>query len=325
MDFEVLSKYQDVRREIEKNSSLGINALVLTFPGYSVSRYFKKIAESGEIPNLKYINRRGESLEKYNLIDVDFATDADAMAIVEEYLKMASLDQKFTVLINAPWILDTYKFGNSYLGSHHYSVYRYTRPDIETLKLFAKTLGVHLTENDLKKVYKMAGGVGRLSKLLLTSDGLFKKSPEEVLKVEGVEKMIKPLVEAYGRVGKEVLTEYGVVENNIFTSSLVAEYVKIHPLSERFEIKIDKSLDLYENGEKASTLGRFETMLLEYMVENGGVITKDKISEIKWGDGEYAAFSDDAIKKTMLRLGDKMKKHKLSAIHGYGYKLIKNG
>ncbi len=96
-------------------------------------------------------------------------------------------------------------------------------------------------------------------------------------------------------------------------------------MPERFDIKIDKFLDLYEIGEKTSTLGKFEAMLLEYLIDNGGVITKDKISEIKWGDGGFAGFSDDAIKKTMLRLGDKMKKYKLSAIHGYGYKLIKNG
>lgn len=320
---EKLTGFKQVKTEIETGYRTGANILITTFPGYSVNRYLKKIAESAEFDGLVYINTSGKELGKYNLLDFDFVDNfKESLAIVEHYVKQAKLDQKFTVFINAPWSLNNETFEKSYLGTHHYRTFKYKKPEIETAKLFAINLGVELNDTELKKFYALAGGVGRLGKFLLLHRELLEMEPKEILKNEEVVRMVKYLCSVYTRVSDEELEDYGVIENGKFSSGLVDEYFKNNISPNRSQIKINRDLSVYEFGDKTTVITGGEADLLRFMVNNDGVIKKDEVAEVKWGDKSYVEFSDEAIKKTMQRLSEKLEKHRIEAIHGYGYKLI---
>ena len=89
-------------------------------------------------------------------------------------------------------------------------------------------------------------------------------------------------------------------------------------------IEIDFDLSIREDGQMSKEkLTEVEARILREMMQNEGKMTKDKVSEIKWGKAEFDEFSDQAINKTMRRINEKMTVYKITTIPKVGFVIEK--
>lgn len=316
-----LDEYKNLRKELIRLSKINVNFLIVTFVGYSVSYYLKKILEDKKL-NIAYIYERNQNLTKYNILDLDFYSNPDALKIVEEYLKSANLNQKFAVVINTPQILDSEDFKKTYIGTHFYSIYKFKKPRFDTIKVYARDMKVKLDETESKTTYSLTGGIGRLGKYILTNKDLIKLSPNELIENENIVKLIKPIVEVYSKNTKSLKEEFGVIEVGKYSSALIDAYLAKNPMGSNLEVEVSQDLFLIENGKTQSKLNGVEAKIVRFLILNNYLIEKEKIADIKWGEGSYDKYSDQAIVKTIRRLNKKFVNYKMKTISKVGYKLI---
>lgn len=321
MNMSSLPEYKNLEEELDRCVKLNVNFLIVTFVGYSVSFFLKKILEKKK-EGITYINQGGQKLSKYNILDLDFSSNPNALAIVENYIKSASLDQKFAVVINTPHILTSPEFRKSYVGTHFYSIYKFKKPEFEKTSLYVSDMNQKLSKEKIQKLHNLTGGIGRLGKYLLTNPKLLELDSKKLSSNEDIIKLIYPIVDTYSKCFDDVLTEFGVKENGHYTSEIIDTYIKNHPTEISFKINISPELNLIENNSDPIALNNVEAQIIKNIMINKGLIEKEKIAEIKWGEGSYDKYSDQAIVKTIRRLNKKMKFYKFATISKVGYKLV---
>lgn len=320
MNLSSLPEYKNLEKELDRCVKLNINFLIVTFVGYSVSFYLKKILDKKN-KNITYINQDNQNLSRYNILDLDFCNNENALEIVEKYLRSANLDQKFAVVINTPQILDTNEFKKSYIGTHFYSVYKFIKPSLEKTYAYAEHMNVKISRKQIQLLHNLSGGIGRLGKYLLTNPQLIDYTAETLAVDENIVKLINPIIDTYSKSTNSLLEEYGVKKDGHFTSEIIDKYIDKHPSEKVLEISISPDLILIENNTESNKLNSVEAPIIKYIISNKGFIEKEKIAEIKWGEGSYDKYSDQAIVKTIRRLNKKMKFYKFATISRVGYKL----
>ena len=321
MNLRSLPEYKDLEKELDRCVKLNVNFLIVTFVGYSVSFFLKKILEEKR-DDIAYINQEDQKLSKYNILDLDFCSNQNALEIVERYIKSAKLDQKFAVVINTPHVLETDEFKRSYIGTHFYSVYKFKRPELEATKVYTDLMKVKLDKSKTKRLYELTGGIGRLGKYLLTNTNLLDLDIKTISDEESISKLISPIINTYSKSTDTQLEEFGVKRNGQFTSEIIDKYIKKHPLETSLKINVSSDLLLFENYSESCSINNVESQIIKYIILNKGLIEKEKIAEIKWGEGSYDKYSDQAIVKTIRRLNKKMKFYKFVTISKIGYKLV---
>ncbi len=321
MDFYRLPEYIELEKELDKNIKLGVNFILSSFEGYSISYFLKKYMEK-KPKNVSYIDQAGIKLSKYNILDFDFCENPNALTIIEEYIKSAELDQKFAVVINDPSIFDKDDYKNSYIGVHHYSTYYFKKPLLEYVKTYTKDMKVEFSKEDINKIYELSGGIGRLVKFLIVNRGLIDLPVTEIVINKSVIDLIAPVVKVIQNSNELTLNMFGVKNDGKFTSKIIETYLVENKISIHPQIKILKDLTLNENGENKERLNKIEAMVLQSILDNDGLIEKAKVADLKWGEGSYDQYSDQAIAKTILRINRKLNNYKIVAIPKYGYKII---
>jgi hypothetical protein len=321
MDFYKLPEYVELEKELDKNIKLGVNFIFSSFEGYSISYFLKKYMEK-KPKNVSYIDQAGIKLSKYNILDFDFCVNPDALTVIEEHIKSAKLDQKFAVVINDPSIFDKDDYKNSYIGVHHYSTYHFKKPSLEYVKTYTKDMKVEFNNEDINNIYELSGGIGRLVKFLIVNRSLIDLPVTEIINNKSIVDLITPVIKVIQNSNELTLNMFGVKNNDKFTSKIIETYfiennISIHP-----QIIILKDLTVNENGENKERLNKIEAMVLQSILDNDGLIEKAKVADLKWGDGSYDQYSDQAIAKTILRINRKLTYYKIVAIPKYGYKII---
>lgn len=324
MDFYHLSEYIELEKELDKNIKLSVNFIISSFEGYSISYFLKKYMEK-KPKNVSYIDQAGIKLSKYNILDFDFCENPDALTMIEEYVKSAELDQKFAVVINDPSIFDRDDYKNSYIGVHHYSVYYFKKPSLEYIKTYTKDMKVEFSREDMNKIYELSGGIGRLVKFLIVNRGLIDLPVTQIVNNKSIVDLITPVVKVIQNSNKSTLNIFGIKNDVGFTSSIIETYFIQNKISIRPQIKISKDLIINENGENKERLNKIEAMVLQSILDNDGLIEKAKVADLKWGEGSYDQYSDQAIAKTILRINRKLTYYKIVAIPKYGYKIVTIG
>ena len=317
--------YKKFASKMEEMARERASIVVITIPGLGVSYFVGKYLEKtgkGE----KRIVEEGQKLADFNFLDLDFDKRGaeEGLRLVDDYMKQADLKQKFVVVVNTPWLLKGKAYKSSYLASHVYDSWVMRVHDKKETIDFVDDLGIKLSDKEMKRLFELSGGISRLIKYLAVNKEELEMPINEIVESEDILRIFEKSLEVIGKTDDEWLVRMGIKNNqNEFVSELVGGLLKKRMKIKGVEIEVGRDMSVYEYGKRGKErLTGMEAVLLKALIADGDLLlTRDKIADLKWEGESYDKYSDQAIGKAMLRLGEKLKKHKLVAIPKLGYKL----
>lgn len=318
MGFYQLQDYRIFKDKLSEHVRLSVNLLIVSVPGVGVTHFVKKFLERENPRGVTYINSPGSKLDKFNILDLDFDKTPNALDEVTRYMKSATLDQKFAIVVNTPFLLDSDNYKRSFLASHVYNTYYFGAGSRDYVEVYVSDMGVDLPKAKINKIYQLSGGLGRLVKFLVSHQDWLEKNAKEIVEQDETKSILRPTIEVVSKCNDEIL-----IKLRLQTSQLLNTYFQLHPVEKPIDIKLLPDLTFTEQGEKRERLTKTESLILKYILEHQGIIEKDKVAEFKWGEGSYDKFSDQAVNKTMRRLDKKLKFYALKTLPEYGFKIIK--
>jgi len=307
-----------VENILNKALATETNVAILALPGTGLSHYLKeyklKKIEVTYISDIKNF-----VLSKLNIIDVSFLTNPDVYVEIDKLWLEAKTDQKFVVVIDDPgWVRSVDCQKSQFMQRVYKTIYLsvHQKKDVENI---AKEKNININIEQINHVVSESAGLGKLIKYIAFKEdfgGSWWKNDEQLFR------MITPTLVAISHCSEEELEKFGIKAVEKFVSPLIADLMtKITGAT--FDIKIDDDLTILENGQSfGKKMGVTEKQIINEMLKNKGIIVKEKIAEIKWGENSYDSYSDQAIKKTMMRLSVKLKKYRIKSITKVGYQIV---
>lgn len=312
--------YQNLKLEIGAPEQIKSNILVWSIPGMGAGHLAKQYVE--EHPQVKYINGPDQELgEGLTVMYLAYDIDKEALGWADNYIRGTNLNQKFIIFLNAPYLLETEKYKKSYLAGHIYKTVWLKTLESKEIKEVAQEYNQNLNPNDLDLIVELSGGLPQLAKYLaINSDDLSSKTEDS-----GLIKVMEPTLSVISQCNPKVLEKMGLtIEGQLRGRLLQAWMKKLGGIKEKIDITISFDLGVIEDDEKTGMMITLqEKQILEEMMVGGNQITKEKVSDIKWGEGKYDQFSDQAINKTMRRLDAKLKWYQIETIPKVGYRISK--
>lgn len=307
MELQKQQAYSQLKKELDECRGLGTNLLIVTLPGTGMGRLVKEYCQDVGSEKVMLITDEEQTLGTYNLINFDWA-DESTLHKVEKIFKKAAPDQKIAVTINYPTLLNDEKFKTSFFINHTYRKYYFGLRSEEDTVLMCNEINNKLSKVDIKKIYKVSGGLAQLVKYLAVNGADC---------IDGVEVILEPVVKAVVGVSSEVLIKLGVKKDDVWVGDLLRAHYKT---SGAIQIKINFDLSFEEEGKlNDQKLTKSEKQLLEKFIVNNGKLTKEEVSDIKWGEGKYDEFSDQAINKQLRRLSEKLSVYTIQTISKVGF------
>jgi len=324
MNFYQQSLYRDFEKFLSDTISKKSSCVIITIPGLGVSYFIKKFLSRSKLKNINYIFKEKEKVETFNILDLNFDKNEEALNWADEYFENASVEQKFALIINTPWILKSQEYKTSFLSSHIFSSLFFSARDLRDTSIFAKEINQKLDEEQIKNIFDLSGGIGRLIKFFAIRTDLLESKIEDMLKGNSdLLKLMIPTIEAIEQCDDSTLSELKIRKEGMFVSQLFDDYFKEHTRKTGLDISIGPDLTFSENGrENSNKLNRIESRIIEFALSNGGLVQKEKVADFKWGEGSYDKYSDQAITKTIQRLRKKLMFHNIEVVSGVGYKLV---
>lgn len=315
MKVEKQASYQRLETWLDKQKSLGMNGIVVTFPGCGFSHRAEVYVKGRK--EVAVILKEGETLLNFNIIILSFISNGLSIKVVDDYLRMAATDQKIIVVIDDASFLDSEQFKNSYLASHVYDYLWFGAFDESETMVMAEDVGG--SGSSVANLHNLSGGISRLVKYLcLRSEN---RELKELISDPGLQSICRPMLEVIKKSSMANLERLKIVKRGELKSMILRKLQK--ELGLVINIKIGKDLTLFEDGMASEKLARVEKEILNTMLEMDGYLSREKVAEIKWGKEDFSDFSDQAINKTMRRLSSKMRIYKIETIWKTGYKLVK--
>lgn len=316
MEIEKQSSYKRLADWLDTQRKQAMNGVVVTFPGCGFSHRAEKYISGKK--NVKMILKEGEQLSRFNILNLNFVSNDLATKIAEDYLRIATIDQKIVVVIDDVSILESEKYKSSYLSSHVYDFFWFGAFDENGVKEVVQDLGGSGFKFD--DLYKLSGGISRLVKYLcLKATSL---DLEKLISDLSLQSICRPMVEVIKKSSEKDVEKLGIVSEGKIRSEILRRMM-VGASGLTLNIKIGKDLTLVEDGIPGEKLARVEKEILTQLLESEGYLSREKVAELKWGSEDFSEFSDQAINKTMRRLSIKMKKYAIETIWKTGYKLIK--
>lgn len=313
--------YISLESELLECGEQGKNILIVTFPGSGITYFLKKFIERHGSSGINYTDDLESNLKKFNIINYSFNKNEDALDKVDSYYRQASLKEKFAVVINTPHLLTQQKYKKSFVAGHMYSSLFFGLRSKKDTIIFAKEVNKDLQENELEKIYDLTHGAGQLVKYFALNKDIIGVSYQELLKRKTFQEVFDSMVHELKKCDEELLTELGFMQKGEFQGTIFRTFFENRTLVHRKDIVIHKDLLFEECGlVSKDRLTKQEKDILEVLIDED-VITREQIADIKWGEGSYDEYSDQAINKTMQRLGAKLTKHALFPIPTLGYKI----
>lgn len=293
--------YKRIEELIGKSRKLGSNLVIKSFAGAGTSFILKSYAKKH--PEVAYISEENMNLGEYSVIDAP-------IEVALSYLKKADLKQKMAIVFGS---------GNDYYSEEGREIRLHTylsgaigaRSKADT-EILVKEINGDLKKDRVEDIFKLSGGIGKIAKFLAVSE-------DKELGQQEILEATKESLEAYLMSDLE---ELGIIKDGLVVSEMLrGVWDKV-----KEEIKIDINFDLSweENGVRAiENLTEVEAKIIRTMLVNGGTVSKEQVSDIKWGVGKYDEYSDQAINKTMRRLDQKMKLYRIKTIPKVGFLIEK--
>ena len=295
----------------------GNGAVVVGLPGMGVSHFLEIFAKQTK---LSLTGGSGEVAGDVVILNPDFLGNSEAIERVVSVYQKAGTGQKIILGVNAPAVLYSSELSNPQISSRWYGMYWLETRDRGDLRILAEELSVKLTTSELGKLEEITGGVARFAKYFIVNREKMEKSAKELWEDSDWRRMVKPFLTEAKKCKGEWLTKMGLVdENGVWKSAYLSTWMKEEKGS--LAVGVEGDVWLVELGEKIGMLMPFEVKIVRYLIDHDGVIEKDKIAELKWGNATEGV-SDQAIAKSMQRLGGKFRHHILKPIPKIGYQLM---
>jgi len=291
--------FLELKEKLQSAKKSNSNLLVYTFAGSGCTHYLKELARQDK--ELTYINNPGISLGKYNLLDLPLG---DAVL----YTKLIDVKQKYLLTISSG--IDFYSPTVREIISHSYLNFPLRAGSSEDIKDMLVRFTDKNDSQTVQLIMRLSGGIPKLAKYLIVHNGEFNENDNTYLTLIN---SISSSISDYNPTDLRSLSLTD--ENGNFLSELLGKYAK-----RAVEIKINFDLSFEEKGiVSKEKLTSVESKIIKKMLDNGGKISKEEVSDIKWGMGKYDQFSDQAINKQMRRLSQKFKIFSIKTIPKVGF------
>jgi hypothetical protein len=297
MDVRQQKSYQELRSAIDIAAGNKANLLIVTLPGTGMGRFLREYeAEKGGKLNVEILNYDWEKTE-------------EALKVIDEKMKTLAADKKIVLTINYPGLLEDKRLTGRSWWNHFYQRYYFgVRNEADGLMALDE-IKPEIAKEEAKKIYGLSGGLAQIMKYLALNGSDAR---------EGLEAVVNPIIKAILETNEEIRQKLGIKTGG----TVLEEYLK----GRDWPIKIDFELNIVENGQKGERLTPVEGKILTKMMNNEGKMTKEEVSDIKWGEGKYDEYSDQAVNKTMRRLSEKLGRLAIETVPKIGYLLrIKDG
>jgi hypothetical protein len=293
--------FSELKDKVQLAKKKGSNLLLYTFAGSGCTHYLKELARLDK--DLAYINYPGVKLGKYNLLDLPFGE-----AVI--YTRQVDIRQKYLLVVNSGF--EFHSSAVKELTDHLYFTFPLRAGSPADIKDMIARFRSKSDINTLGLIMKLSGGIPKLAKYLIVNEG---KVDENDLAFKTLIKGISDSISGYS---PSELKQLSLVDDKgNFTSELLAKH-----LAKTLDIKINFDLSFEENGiltkEKLTAL---EAKIIKKILDNSGQISKEEVSDIKWGIGKYDQFSDQAINKQMRRLSQKLSRFTIVTIPKVGFEI----
>jgi len=296
MDVSHQQIFQNLKKQIDNARSHQSHLLIFTFVGSGSSYLLKFLAKLDS--TLTYINSPDQSLGDYSLLDLSLSE-----ALV--FLDKVNLNQKCALLINngsdfhSP-LLKNYK-------THLYLSFPLSTRSLKDSSCIAREINPSLSQKQINEIYKYSQGVSKIIKHLSINPSSI-STPDSVL--NNIVDDVLSSLRSYS--AKEI-------------ESLGISFPFANRDFKKFPIIINFDLSFSENSVLSpSHLSPTESRILQKIIDNSGKISKEQVSDIKWGENKYDEFSDQAINKTIRRLSSKLTQYSIKTIPKIGFILEAN-
>lgn len=230
---------------------------------------------------------------------------------------------KYLILCSQPHIWGSDQVKNSYFIRHIYKIY-YLKPSTDDISELVYRLKSKINKQQVQTVKLWTDGIVRLAKYLILNSHLLKMPLAQAAGDNELKLICEDLVQETIKTPVDVLEKVGIVENGKVRAELLRVMVAGYkPGLQMGQIVVEADLRVTEDGQTGTeTLTREEVKIIRFLCEGKGIISREEIANIKWGEtAGYDRFSDQAINKQINRLNKKLKFYQLKAVRGMGYKL----
>jgi hypothetical protein len=288
--------------------SKNINVTIVSLPGIGLSHYLKVYSQENN-QDVSYITDINSlpSLKSQNIIDISFHQSPDIYESIDKVVLASDVNQKFIIVIDDPsWLRSAHKDNCRFLSRVYRTEFFPTHAP-EDIKAMSLEINPKLSPAQLKEIVDQSCGLARLIKYLSLNSPL-----DDNLKI-----ITQPLISVLSKCTDEEITKFGIQLSPLITKLLKEQYS-----ISGYKISINNDYSVTEGDCKFSNiLSLPERDILQFIIDNQGKISKDKIAEIKWGSDSYDSYSDQAIRKTVVRLSSKLKKYRIRPISKVEYRL----
>ncbi len=304
--------YQQLIKHLQECKTKQENSLIVTATGMGISFLIKSYIPSTAKDTL-YIDTPTLSLvpKLQNIIDLPLSSNLE---FIEAFFKKLNLNQKIILICSEPEVLNSQAFLKSQLRKKFYSHYYFGCRTREDNDLFCLDLNPKLTSQQLKLIYQFSGGWARISKY-------FSLHPEYLSNPKSDLTILDSLKTAYLGLSLKSKEKLNIVKDSKLQVGL---FTNLDSESSNLDVSIYPDLSFVENGVLSKfKLTKSEYDIVNFLIGSSSVITRDKISDIRWGEGKYDSFSDQAINMLVSRLNKKLKYYLLQTVPRVGYKLVR--
>lgn len=304
--------------ELDEARKTCSNLLVVALPGFGLNSYFKKYQDQNN--RVAIITPDNTEISDFNLIIMSSVWGGSIFSSIDSILRQANPSQKFCLGTTRPWIIHSPEYTSSYLSKHLYKTVWLKPYDSEDSAVIAKSYNRNLSNSDINKIHALSGGIPQLIKYLSINNKMLKSDIDTLVADHNLGHILSPIVDAIQKTPVEYLEKLGALDaNKVLVSNLLSAFSESTPVS-GIAIQIGFDLSIKENGVNyGQKLTKSEAQILETMLKKSGQISKEEISDIKWGQGKYDQFSDQAIHKTMSRIAGKLRVHKITTVPQVGF------
>lgn len=305
--------FDKLKTILNQAKSRNYNLMLVSIPGTGLSHYLKQYQQENSVDMIYITDLNTATLSSFNIIDISFLTNPSIFEDIDKLWLSAKVDQKFAIVIDDPGWLRSEQSKKCQFLDRIYSTSFFPVHQESDIRQIAQEKNPEITFQQLTEVITNSAGLARLIKYISLKESF---APLWWLEDKQLHRLIHPTLISISHCNDEELSELGIKNSQLITDLLQ----KVLP--HNFDIKITPALSILENDQDFhKKVSAIEKTLLEEMKKNEGMISKEKIAEIKWGENSYDSFSDQAIKKTMIRLSVKLRKYRIKSITKFGYQL----
>jgi hypothetical protein len=305
-------RFEDFVNGLRKNNR---NGAVVELQGFGGTTFSKVYCEVN--PQVKYINETAAVLSTFNIVDLDYSDGVLNLDVAQKYYSALNTNQKILYIISNPGILTSKKNLVPDFLTHLYDKLYLQAENEEGVKEIIDRVGTKVDKKQLNKIYDWTGGIPKLVKYLALNINLLEKNLEETAENSDIKIITDLLRQEIVKCDAEQLGKMNLIKQGKWVSKLLKYVFDNNP-----RLEINPDMTFWENGKyNSNRLTLLEKEILEKCLNNGNLVEREYIANIKWGDMGDEGFSDEAITKNISRLNKKMKIFRLKSLRELGYRL----